>query len=180
MRALPEAAEVAEITEFMGVNRMKLLFVRIAVIAACLLVTLQVSAQNPNNPIQLALLRWYQANTAAQLTTCATPGGMAFGGANIWVANGDDGTVTKLLASTGAVVNTYSVGGPSAAAGEGAFDGKFIWVSNQTPSTVTKLLASTGAIVGVFQLGPSTNTPFGVAFDGANIWVGYGQGAHLP
>jgi hypothetical protein len=104
---------------------------------------------------------------------------VAFDGTNIWVTNGFAGTVTELLASTGAVVGTYSVGGPSAAAGGIAFDGTYMWVSNETPSTVTKLNSS-GVIVGVFQLGPATNTPFGVAFDGANIWVGYGQGSHLP
>jgi hypothetical protein len=31
---------------------------------------------------------------------------MAFDGSNIWVANNVDNTVTKLLASTGAVVGT--------------------------------------------------------------------------
>ena len=35
------------------------------------------------------------------------PSGVAFDGTNIWVTNSYDGTVTKLLASTGATVGTY-------------------------------------------------------------------------
>jgi hypothetical protein len=207
---------------------MKSYSIQIAAVAAAVLCTVQLWAQSPNNPLDVALLRWYPGDISALFTanlgpspdslafdgsniwvtnpfsgltpgyvtklrasdgacvgTCSfvvgtAPNWLAFDGANVWVSNVQDGTVTKLLASTGHVVGTYSVGGPSAAAGGVAFDGTYIWVANQTPSTVTKLQASTGAIVGVFQLGPSTNTPFGVAFDGANIWVGYGQGSHLP
>ena len=40
-----------------------------------------------------------------------SPVNVAFDGANIWVANkGSGGTVNKLLASTGALVGTYSAG----------------------------------------------------------------------
>jgi hypothetical protein len=59
-----------------------------AVIAATLLSTLQLSAQNSANPIQVALLRWYQVNTAVQLDTCTGPNGTAFDGANIWAGYG--------------------------------------------------------------------------------------------
>jgi hypothetical protein len=105
---------------------------------------------------------------------------VAYDGANVWVANNFDGTVTKLRASDGACVGrcTFSVGGASAGAGGIAFDGTYIWVSNPDSSTVTKLQAN-GSNVGVFQLGSSANTPFAVAFDGANIWVAFyyvGQG----
>ena len=53
------------------------------------------------------------------------PFGIAFDGANIWVANNLSDNVTKLNAATGAVVGTYSVGSwPQIA----AFDGANIWV----------------------------------------------------
>ena len=73
--------------------------------------------------------------------------------------------MTKLLASSGAVVGTY----PAVNSPQGiAFDGANIWVANAGNNTVTKLLASTGAIVGSYHVG---NGPRGVAFDGNNIWV---------
>src|ERR1039457_1049453 len=57
------------------------------------------------NPLQLALLYWYPANLTASFAVGNYPGGMAFDGANIWVSNVADSTVTKLRASDG-----YTVG----------------------------------------------------------------------
>jgi YVTN family beta-propeller protein len=64
------------------------------------------------------------------------PEGICFDGANIWVTNNTDNTVTKLKASTGAVLGTYNVGnGPSAI----CFDGANIWVANTADGPVSKL-----------------------------------------
>src|SRR5664279_1565970 len=89
------------------------------------------------NPLQVAILRWYPANTAGlQFAVGPSPIGVAFDGANIWVANSGSSTVTKLQANTGAVVGTFQVGaGPVGV----AFDGANIWVANFDDSTVTKL-----------------------------------------
>lgn len=109
-----------------------------------------------------ALLRWYSQT----YPVTSNPYGVAFDGTNIWVANLYTGTVTKVLASSGAVVGTYPVG-PGASSL--AFDGTNIWVTNPSSSgTVIKVLASTGAVVGSYPVG---NFPQGVAFDGTNIWV---------
>jgi hypothetical protein len=115
--------------------------------------------------IRAALLQWYPATYGVGLS----PEGVAFDGSNIWVANYGGNSVTKLLASTGAVVGTYAVGiGPVSV----AFDGTNIWVANYgnhgNGNTVTKLLASTGTVVGTY---PANNGPASVAFDGTNIWV---------
>ncbi len=49
------------------------------------------------NPNQLALLRWYEAAHAdTSFTVGNAPWGVAFDGANIWVANWGDDTVSKL------------------------------------------------------------------------------------
>jgi DNA-binding beta-propeller fold protein YncE len=65
-----------------------------------------------------------------------TPSGVEFDGNNIWVTNNGDGTVTKLLASTGANLGTYTVGaGPIAV----AFDGTYMWVANANGSSISKL-----------------------------------------
>ena len=90
---------------------------------------------------------------------------MAFDGANIWVTNYSDSTITKLQASSGAVLGTYAVGvSPNGV----AFDGTSIWVSSGRDDTVDKLLLATGAIVGTNPVGA---LPYAVAFDGSNIWV---------
>src|SRR5579863_54331 len=39
------------------------------------------------NPLQIAILHWYNANLTTQFTTGTEPSGVAFDGASIWVCN---------------------------------------------------------------------------------------------
>jgi len=142
-----------------------------------------VSAVQQLTAKEVALLVWVlalivaphlKAQTSVTYPVGSSPEGIAFDGANIWVANANDDTVTKLLASTGATVGTYHVGTSPFGV---AFDGTNIWVTNSQSNTVTKLLAATGATVGTYTVGPY---PTGIAFDGTNMWVtnsAYQQGA---
>ncbi len=68
------------------------------------------------------------------------PAGVVFDGANIWVANLGIGSVTRLLASTGAMVGTYAVGGLGGNQGPcaAAFDGANIWTANCNINSMTK------------------------------------------
>src|SRR6202521_6465800 len=49
----------------------------------------------PANPLKVALLKWYRANTTTGFSVGSQPYGVAFDGANIWTANFGDGTGTK-------------------------------------------------------------------------------------
>jgi len=93
------------------------------------------------------------------------PIGLAFDGANIWVVNQNDRTVTKLRAIDGANQGTFRVGRTPL---EAAYDGANIWVTNFLDDTVTKLRASDGAVLGTF---PAGATPTGIAFDGTSLWI---------
>jgi DNA-binding beta-propeller fold protein YncE len=88
------------------------------------------------NPMQIALLRWYECiQTDDTYPVGSHPFALAFDGANIWVANSLDDTVTKVRASDGSLVGTYPVGRwPNAL----AFDGANIWVVNSGNNTVSK------------------------------------------
>ncbi len=110
------------------------------------------------NPLQVALLKWYKADTTTTFAVGNEPSGIAFDGANIWVANFGDGTVTKLQANDGTVLGTYTIGAGVEPFGI-TFDGANIWVSNVAAATVTKLQASTGAILGTFNVGNAQNPP---------------------
>ena len=49
------------------------------------------------NPMDIALLRWYEANKAGNSFSVGSgPIGICFDGANIWVANENADTVSKL------------------------------------------------------------------------------------
>src|ERR1022692_3776530 len=79
------------------------------------------------NPNQVAILKWYPANTATSFPAGRAPWGIAFDGSNMWVTNTSDNTVTKLRASDGQSLGTFKTGdGPTAV----AFDGKNIWTAN--------------------------------------------------
>ncbi|MDR3556254.1 MAG: YncE family protein [Syntrophobacteraceae bacterium] len=93
--------------------------------------------------------------------------GIAYDGANIWVANYSRNSVTKLRATDGSLVEAYKVPGPWGM----AFDGKNIWVANYSDDTVTKLRARDGALMGVYPVGVN---PRAVLFDGKYIWVASG------
>src|SRR5215469_9591748 len=96
------------------------------------------------NPLQIAILHWYNANATTQVTTGTSPYGIAFDGANIWVANDGSNNVVKLQPSSGAVLGTFTVGTSPLAV---AYDGANIWVANIGSNNVTKLNSSTGAVL---------------------------------
>ena len=100
---------------------------------------------------QIALLQWFPVYQSASFTTGTNPDGVAFDGADIWVVNHGSNTVSKLAASTGQVLGTYSSQGSNPEAI--AFDGANIWVTSGTGNTVAKLLASTGALVNTYSVG---------------------------
>jgi hypothetical protein len=123
------------------------------------------------NPLQIAQLRWYEARENRQAFAAGTfPGGIAFDGANIWVADSFDNTVRKFRSNDGELLGTFDGGGGSGVGSPRgvAFDGANIWVTNSRSNTVSKLRASDGANLGTFTVG---SAPQGVAFDGTNIWV---------
>jgi hypothetical protein len=118
------------------------------------------------NPLQIAMARWYGANTGFPAYAVGTkPRGLCFDGTNVWVVNETSGNVMKLNAFDASLVGTYSVGAAPRAA---LFDGLNIWVSNSADNTVTKLLASSGALVGTYPVGAG---PAGLTFDGTHLWM---------
>ena len=73
------------------------------------------------NPLKIALLKWYQANLTTTFKVGKKPLGVVFDGANIWIANNYDSTVSKLRASDGASLGTFNAGGaPMGLAFDGA------------------------------------------------------------
>lgn len=118
------------------------------------------------NPLRVATLQWYEANQTNVTYSVPSARHLTFDGVNMWVTNYSSDSITKLRASDGASLGTYSVGGNNPNAS--AFDGENIWVTCNN-LLVTKLRASNGELIGTF--GPFSATPTHPVFDGANIWV---------
>ena len=94
------------------------------------------SGQNIN-PLQLAMNKW-SANPVNPIFVGATPEQMVFDGDNIWVANSYGQSISKIRASDGVVLGTYSVGPYPRGI---AYDGSYIWVTteNSNPSMIMPL-----------------------------------------
>lgn len=108
-----------------------------------------------------ALLRRYRQD----FPVGNSPWAIAFDGADIWVTNNGDNTVTELRASDGANLGTFPVGTSPMGI---AFDGANMWVVNNGSNNVTELQVPGGAVLGTFPVGTA---PMGIVFDGSHMWV---------
>jgi DNA-binding beta-propeller fold protein YncE len=104
------------------------------------------------------------------------PDGIAFDGANMWVANYDPATVTKIRASDGAIllsipVGTYGSSKPRFVAYDDV--ARQIWVTIGTDDKVKKINVDTGEIVGDYDV---PGFPYAIVFDGAYMWITRGDG----
>src|ERR1044072_286892 len=62
------------------------------------------------NPLQVGLLSWYGAGQPASFAVGGEALATAFDGANVWVTNSSENTVTRVRASDGAGLGTFAVG----------------------------------------------------------------------
>src|SRR5664280_3225534 len=123
---------------------------------------------NPTyNPNQIAILRWYQANTGPTVfsvpVTSAGTHGTVFDGTNIWVLS----TNLDVFNINGQRLNAVpiSLGGEPIGL---AYDGSNIWVSNlgiglQKVNVVSHVVSTVSV--------PGLAYPYFLAFDGSHIWV---------
>ena len=93
------------------------------------------------------------------------PDGLLVDGDSLWVANGADGTVSHLDASSGGPVN--SARADAGAAGLLHADGS-LWVANQAASSVTKIDPQTGLARGTI---PVRDGPSALALAHGAIWA---------
>jgi DNA-binding beta-propeller fold protein YncE len=110
-------------------------------------------------------------NIVQTVSTGAGPAFPVFDGANIWVPNSGDSTVSVVQASTGAIVASIASDGSNRLSqpATAAFDGARILVTNQFGESVTLFKAVDLSLIGaILALGP---TPYGACSDGLNFWV---------
>jgi DNA-binding beta-propeller fold protein YncE len=118
------------------------------------------------NRLNVSAMEGYEANAKpAEFSVGSQPYGIAFDGQNLWTANFAEGTVSKLRATDGKVLNTVAVGRAPVGI---VFDGNNIWVTNGGDGTVSKVRTRDGKVLGTFSVG---RQPWWPALDGENVWV---------
>jgi DNA-binding beta-propeller fold protein YncE len=95
-----------------------------------------------------------------------------FDGANLWVPNAGDDSITVVQASTGAIVATIAANPTNqlSAPTSAAFDGERVLVTNTSGNSVTIFRASDFAVLSTVDTGPLT-APQGACSDGIGFWV---------
>lgn len=96
------------------------------------------------------------------------PWGVVTGNGNVWVANVDDGTVSRIDPATNSVIATILV----AAAGDRiyylTFDGTDIWVADYDDGALRRVSPATQTVT---QNIPAGLTPFGIVSGAGSLWV---------
>jgi ABC-type transport system substrate-binding protein/class 3 adenylate cyclase len=93
------------------------------------------------------------------------PLGVAVNGNDVWVANSQDRTVSRVSAQTNEEVAHYGVGNmpTGVAIGDGT-----VWVTNADDGTISQLNATAGKPEGTIQVGSPVH---GIAYGGRKLWV---------
>jgi len=129
-------------------------------------------APNPDDLFGYAVLnKEGQENIAVGTTLLDIPiaGGYQtiFDGTNIWVLNYASNTATPVLASTGTIGTSITVGNNPF---RGVFDGTNIWVISATDASVTQVSVDTLSPVATYVIA-GASAPSGISFDGTYFWI---------
>ena len=126
-------------------------------------------------PDSVALIDREQASVVDYVPVGRRPVAVAVGHGSVWVANADDGTVSRIDPDRREVIRTIGVGAPAIdlAIGQGA-----VWVANGSDGTVSRIDPSVDAVVATVDLRGSSelawNPAYAVDTGGDSIWVAVG------
>jgi len=95
--------------------------------------------------------------------------GITYSNGDLWVSDYYSDSVTEINASTGAVVQSVSVGYEPLGITTG---GGYVWVANSGTNTVTQINQTTGTVVNTIPVG---DYPYGIAYTGGAAWVANGS-----
>lgn len=117
----------------------------------------------PYNPEAIAVLRWYEANTAyGSISIGPSVSDVVYDGENLWVAHGS--AVECISPHTGLSLGSVDCGRKARRL---AFDGKYVWVTLHDRE-IGRFPVGLPATVEIF---PTGIDPVGMAFDGRHLWV---------
>lgn len=102
--------------------------------------------------------------STTHVTVGSNPTGIVHDGSHLWVGSGSN-TITKVSATTYAVLGTYSLPAGSSPYAL-TFDGTNVWVANYNGNSVSRVTQD-----GTITTFPGFTTPAGIVFDGTHIWV---------
>ena len=103
------------------------------------------------------------------------PVALAIGHGSVWVANADDGTVSRIDPDRGEVIRTIGIGAPAI---DLAVAADAVWVANGSDGTISRIDPDVDAVVETIDLRGSSdlawNPTYAVDVDDDSVWVAAG------
>jgi DNA-binding SARP family transcriptional activator/glutamine cyclotransferase len=126
-------------------------------------------------PDSVALIDLQRSRVMGHVPVGRRPVALAIGHGSVWVANADDGTVSRIDQDRHEPIRTIGIGAPAIDLAV-TFDA--VWVANGSDGTVSRIDPAADAVVGTIDLRGSSelvwNPAYAVDADDDSVWVGTG------
>ena len=129
----------------------------------------------PVPPDSVAVVDPERSEAVGHVPVGRRPVALAVGHGSLWVANADDGTVSRIDPDRHEVVRTIGIGAPAI---DLAVTADAVWVANGSDGTVSRIDPNADAVVEMIDLRGSSdivwNPAYAVAADSDAVWIAAG------
>jgi len=126
-------------------------------------------------PDSVAVIDPQRSRVVGHVLVGRRPVALAIGHDSVWVANADDGTVSRIDPDRGVVVRTIGIGAPAI---DLAVATDAVWVANGSDGTIARIDPGVDAVVETIDLRGSSdlawNPTYAVDADDGSVWVAAG------
>src|SRR6266511_2938538 len=134
-----------------------------------------VRVEVPVPPDSVAVIDPERARVVGHVLVGRRPVAVAIGHDSVWVANADDGTVSRIHPDRREVIRTIGIGAPAI---DLAVATDAVWVANGSDGTVSRIDPSADAVVETIDLRGSSelvwNPTYAVDADDDSVWIAVG------
>ena len=129
----------------------------------------------PVPPDSVAVIDLQRSRVVGHVLVGRRPVAVAIGHGSVWVANADDGTVSRIDPDRREVIRTIGIGAPAI---DLAVATDAVWVANGSDGTVSRIDPSADAVVETIDLRGSSelawNPTYAVDADDDSVWIAAG------
>jgi DNA-binding SARP family transcriptional activator len=126
-------------------------------------------------PDSVAVIDLQRSRVVGHVLVGRRPVALAIGHGSVWVANTDDGTVSRIHPDRREVIRTIGIGAPAI---DLAVATDAVWVANGSDGTVSRIDPSTDAVVETIDLRGSSelawNPTYAIDADDDSVWIAAG------
>lgn len=126
-------------------------------------------------PDSVAVIDPQRSQVVGHVLVGRRPVALAIGHGSVWVANADDGTVTRIHHDRHEVIRTIGIGAPAI---DLAVARNAVWVANGSDGTISRIDPSADAVVETIDLRGSSelawNPTYAVDADDDSVWIAAG------